>query len=262
MSLTKSAGKARRHPPGHGQARHPAARHGRGRHHVHRRRRGHPPAASAKPIGSLTQMGTIRLGKRTDDRTPAHQGVRAARQARRHRVRRLGHLPRRRLPGGRQGRRARRRSTSTQLQGLPVDHQADAGGVRAGVRQEAAPRPTSRPGKTKMDLAEQLIDDIKQLQEEERLRPAGRWCGAARPRSTAARPPCHATLAAFEKGLRGRATRTSRRRRSTPTRALKLGRPLRQRRAEPDRRHRRRCSSWPSRTTCRSAARTSRPARR
>ena len=25
----------------------------------------------AKPIGSLTQMGTIRLGKRTDDRTPA-----------------------------------------------------------------------------------------------------------------------------------------------------------------------------------------------
>ena len=24
----------------------------------------------SKPIGSLTQMGTIRLGKRTDDRTP------------------------------------------------------------------------------------------------------------------------------------------------------------------------------------------------
>ena len=24
----------------------------------------------AKPIGSLTQMGTIRLGKRTDDRSP------------------------------------------------------------------------------------------------------------------------------------------------------------------------------------------------
>src|SRR6059058_723914 len=29
-------------------------------------RRGH-----AKPIGSLTQLGTIRLGKRTDGRTPA-----------------------------------------------------------------------------------------------------------------------------------------------------------------------------------------------
>src|SRR5438477_9366347 len=29
-------------------------------------RRGH-----AKPIGSLTQMGTIRLGKRTDNRSPA-----------------------------------------------------------------------------------------------------------------------------------------------------------------------------------------------
>ena len=60
----------------------------------------------AKPIGSLTQMGTIRLGKRTDDRSPLDQGVRPAREARRHRVRRLGPLPRRRVPGGEQGRRA------------------------------------------------------------------------------------------------------------------------------------------------------------
>ena len=36
----------------------------------------------AKPIGSLTQMGTIRLGKRTDDRSPLDQGLRAARGAR------------------------------------------------------------------------------------------------------------------------------------------------------------------------------------
>ena len=67
---SRSPPENRRHPPRHGQARHPAARHGRRRHHVHRRRRGHPPAGSRKPIGSLTQMGTIRLGKRTDDRSP------------------------------------------------------------------------------------------------------------------------------------------------------------------------------------------------
>ena len=44
----------------------------------------------AKPIGSLTQMATIRLGKRTENRVAADQGLRAARDARRHRVRRLG----------------------------------------------------------------------------------------------------------------------------------------------------------------------------
>ena len=43
--------------------------HGRGRHHVHGGRRGHPTGI-AKPIGSLTQMGTIRLGKRTENRSP------------------------------------------------------------------------------------------------------------------------------------------------------------------------------------------------
>ena len=32
----------------------------------------------SKPIGSLTQMGTIRLGKRTDKRLPADQGLRRA----------------------------------------------------------------------------------------------------------------------------------------------------------------------------------------
>ena len=36
---------------------------------------------AAMPIGSLTQLGTIRLGKRTDKRTPLIQRFRAARQA-------------------------------------------------------------------------------------------------------------------------------------------------------------------------------------
>ena len=34
----------------------------------------------AEPIGSLTQLATIRLGKRTDDRTPNDQGFRPARR--------------------------------------------------------------------------------------------------------------------------------------------------------------------------------------
>ena len=48
----------------------------------------------AKPIGSITQMGTIRLGKRTDDRTPLIKDFGPDRPARRPRLYRLGHLRR------------------------------------------------------------------------------------------------------------------------------------------------------------------------
>ena len=44
----------------------------------------------AQPIGSLTQLATIRLGKRTENRTPADQGLRAAGRAGRPGLRRLG----------------------------------------------------------------------------------------------------------------------------------------------------------------------------
>ena len=38
----------------------------------------HARRGSGKPIGSLTQMGTIRLGKRTENRTPLIKRVRPA----------------------------------------------------------------------------------------------------------------------------------------------------------------------------------------
>ncbi len=46
----------------------------------------------AKPIGSLTQMGTIRLGKRTDNKLAADQGFCAAGRSERRGLYRLGHL--------------------------------------------------------------------------------------------------------------------------------------------------------------------------
>ena len=64
----------------------------------------------AKPIGSLTQMGTIRLGKRTDNRSPLIKDFVPLAGLDRPRVRRLGPVPRRRLPGRQQGRRAQRRA--------------------------------------------------------------------------------------------------------------------------------------------------------
>ena len=103
-----------------------------------------------------------------------------------------------------------------------------------------------------MDLAEQLIDDIKRFKTDERLRPPRRWCGAARPRSIASRPTSTRRSTTFEKGLREqrpghRAVADLR------LRGAQAGRPLRQRRAEPDASTRRRCSSSrASRTACRS----------
>ena len=62
----------------------------------------------AEPIGSLTQMGTIRLGKRTDNRQPLIRDFVPLGRPRRPRVRRLGPVPRRRLR-----RRAARPACST-----------------------------------------------------------------------------------------------------------------------------------------------------
>jgi myo-inositol-1-phosphate synthase len=50
----------------------------------------------AKPIGSTTQLATIRLGKRTDNNTP-DQGLRSAGHAGRSGFRRLGYLRRKLL---------------------------------------------------------------------------------------------------------------------------------------------------------------------
>ena len=48
----------------------------------------------AEPIGSLTQMGTIRLGKAHGREVAEDQRVCAAGEVERHGVRRLGHLRR------------------------------------------------------------------------------------------------------------------------------------------------------------------------
>ena len=60
-----------------------------------------------KPIGSLTQMGTVRLGKRTDNRSPLIKDFVPLAGPRGHRLRRVGHLPGQRLRGRPQGRRPR-----------------------------------------------------------------------------------------------------------------------------------------------------------
>ena len=122
--------------------------------------------------------------------------------------------------------------------------------------------PNVKKATTKMHLAEQLCEDIADFRKANGCRRAPSWSGAARPRSTSQPTPVHETIEAFEKGLKDNSPRHSalddlRLRRDRERRAL------RQRRAEPLRRHP--GAAWSSRASegrARSPARTSRPARR
>jgi myo-inositol-1-phosphate synthase len=153
----------------------------------------------AKPIGSLTQMGTIRLGKRTDNRSPLIKDL----------------VPLAKLDdlvfGG--------------WDLFPDDaHQA---AVKAGVLSPqhldplkpflSAIKPMSsvfeqnyvkkltathaKTGKSKMDLAEQVIADIEGFRKANDCdRLVMVWCGSTEVFREPA--PVHASVATFEKGLR------------------------------------------------------------
>lgn len=153
----------------------------------------------ARPIGSLTQMGTIRLGKRTDLRAP--------------RIRDFVPLA----------------SLDDLVFGgwdLFKDNAYEAA-LKAGVLerplldqvkdylQEIKPMPAVfeqsfvknlhgenvKRGKTKMDLAEQVMDDIKKFRKKSGARRLVMvWCGST---EIFMKPAgVHESLAAFEKGLR------------------------------------------------------------
>jgi len=153
----------------------------------------------SKPIGSLTQTGTVRLGKRTDNRSPLIQefvplakledlkfggwdlfpddAYQAAAKA--------GVLSREHLEP--------LKGFLSKLQPMP-----------AVFEQEYVKKLTAthfKKGKSKADLAEQVVADIegfKKREECERL--VMIWCGSTEVYREVA--PCHHSLAAFEKGLR------------------------------------------------------------
>lgn len=153
----------------------------------------------APPIGSLTQMGTIRLGKRTEKRAPKiHEFIPLAK-------------PQDLVFGG---------------WDLFEDNSYEAA-VKAGVLElglldslkdflsRIRPMPAVfeqrfvknlhgenvKKGKTKMDLAEQVMDEIKKFQQETGAsRLVMIWCGST---EVFLHPgPVHRSLAEFEKGLR------------------------------------------------------------
>jgi myo-inositol-1-phosphate synthase len=153
----------------------------------------------AKPIGSLTQMGTIRLGKRTDNRVPAvkdyvslaglddlvfggwdifpDNAFEAATRA--------GVLEEKLL--------AQLEDELAAIKPMPAVFE------QAWVKRLNGPN--LKTGTSKMDLAEQVMEDIRRFKDANGCdRLVAVWCGSTevyrKPTAT------HATLAAFEDGLR------------------------------------------------------------
>ncbi len=152
----------------------------------------------SKPIGSLTQMGTIRLGKRTDNRSPAISDF----------------VPLAKLPdlvfGGWDLFPDNAFEAATKAGVLSKEHLSEVKEFLTGIKPMTAvfeqayvkklTATHAKKGKSKLDLAEQVMDDIKSFKKQnncERL--VMIWCGSTEVYRQAA--PVHATLAAFEKGL-------------------------------------------------------------
>ena len=153
----------------------------------------------AKPIGSLTQMGTIRLGKRTENRSPLIKDF----------------IPLAKLDdivfGGWDLFPDDAYQAASKAGVLNKEHLAQSKEFLSGIKpmtsvfeQSYVKRLTAthaKKGKSKMDLAEQVIADIENFRTTNKCdRLVMVWCGSTEAyRETA---PVHATLASFEKGLR------------------------------------------------------------
>src|SRR5690348_8140305 len=152
----------------------------------------------SKPIGSLTQMGTIRLGKRTEGRSPAIKDF----------------VPLAKLDdvvfGGWDLFPDDAYQAASKAGVLSKEHLAELKDFLSSIKpmtavfaQEYVKKLTAthaKKGKNKADLAAQVMDDIKEFKKKNNCdRLVMVWCGSTEVYRSAA--PCHATLAAFEKGL-------------------------------------------------------------
>jgi len=153
----------------------------------------------AKPIGSLTQMGTIRVGPRNEHRSPAikeYVSLTALDELEfggwdifpdnmYEAALRAGVLEKSLLE--------QLRSELEQVKPMPAVFE------QAWVKNLTGPN--LKRGTSKMDLAEQVMEDIRRFQAERGCdRIVAIWCGSTEVYRKPTAP--HATLAAFEEGLR------------------------------------------------------------
>jgi myo-inositol-1-phosphate synthase len=152
-----------------------------------------------KPIGSLTQLGTVRLGKRTEGRSPAIKDF-------------VPLAPMENLEVGCWDifeDNAYEAAVKAGVLDMPLLEQlkeplSAVKPMKAVFDQEFVKRihgPNVKTGGTKMDYAEQVMDDIKQFQARTGVsRCVMIWCGSTEVFRTPA--PVHATLKDFECGLK------------------------------------------------------------
>jgi myo-inositol-1-phosphate synthase len=153
----------------------------------------------AKPIGSLTQMGTIRLGKRTENRSPLIKDFIS--------LAKLDDI----VFGGWDLFPDDAFQAASKAGVLSKEHLAQSKEFLSSIKpmtsvfEQAYVKRLSathaKKGKSKMDLAEQVIADIENFRTTQKCdRLVMVWCGSTEAfRETA---PVHATLETFEKGLR------------------------------------------------------------
>jgi myo-inositol-1-phosphate synthase len=152
----------------------------------------------SKPIGSLTQMGTIRLGKRTDGKSPLIQEF----------------VPLAKLDdivfGGWDLFPDDAYQAASKAGVLSKEHLGELKDFLSSIKPMTAvfdqtyvknlTATHAKKGKSKLDLAEQVIEDIKNFKKTNNCdRLVMVWCGSTEVYRSPA--PVHATLAAFEKGL-------------------------------------------------------------
>jgi myo-inositol-1-phosphate synthase len=153
----------------------------------------------AKPIGSLTQMGTVRLGKRTENRSPLIKDF----------------VPLAKLEdivfGGWDLFPDDAYQAASKAGVLSKEHLEELKGFLSGIKPMTAvfdqgyvkklTATNAKTGKSKMDLAEQVIADIEGFRKKNGCdRLVMVWCGSTEVFRESA--PVHATVASFEKGLR------------------------------------------------------------
>ena len=152
----------------------------------------------AKPIGSLTQMGAIRLGKRTENRSPLIRDL----------------VPLAKLDdmvfAGWDLFPDDAYQAASKAGVLTKEHLAQSKEFLSGIKpmtavfeQSYVKRLTAthaKKGTSKMDLAEQVVADIEGFRKAQNLdRLVMVWCGSTEAYHEVA--PVHASLASFEKGL-------------------------------------------------------------
>ena len=152
----------------------------------------------AQPIGSLTQMGTVRLGKRTEGRSPKIKDVVS--------LARLDDL----VFGGwdifQEDCYAAARTAGVLERELLEQIRPELQAVKplAAVFDSHYVKrldgPNVKTGKNKRDLAEQVIEDIRRFKKDNGLdRVVMMWCGSTEIFMTEA--PAHASIDAFEQAL-------------------------------------------------------------